>query len=103
MLGRAEFYIVHEATAMVKCGDPRHNGSKLSAKYCAATSHSSARFFGLRAIMSPAFGDPASLSASEMLTPLISSPGSYGRSSAILFASILPKFAHSQSSPFPNA
>src|SRR5262249_54419690 len=55
-------------------GDPRHTGSKLSAKYCAATSHVSARFFGLRAIMSPAFGDPASLSASEMLTPPMSSP-----------------------------
>jgi hypothetical protein len=49
----------------------RHTGSKLSAKYCAATSHLSARFFGLRAIMSPAFGDPPSLSASEMLTTYI--------------------------------
>jgi hypothetical protein len=67
----------------IPIGDHWRDSSVRHNKYCAATSHLSAWFFGLRAIMSPAFGDPASLSGVEMLTPLISSPGSYGRSSVI--------------------
>src|SRR5215469_12812995 len=48
--------------------------SKLSVKYLAATSHLSACFFGLRAIISPGIGLPALRSTSDMETPFRSSP-----------------------------
>ena len=60
--------------------DGRH-GSKFATKYAADTSHWSPWFCGLRAIMSPAFGDPAARSGLEMLTSASTSPGSSGRQS----------------------
>ena len=43
-------------------------GSKLYSKYCFATSHWSLWLFGFRAIISPTFGLPASLSANDIET-----------------------------------
>jgi hypothetical protein len=53
-----------------------YSGSKLSAKYSALTSHWSAWFLGLRAIMSPILGDPCRRSSAEIVTPSKFSPGS---------------------------